>query len=321
MAAAFRRPETARRLLAGLFVALLATACVPAQTGGDGATPPDAATTSPDPAPSTDRQLAIAHRQLGLGLEAAGDIDGAVDEYLASLALGDWPVGEGNDTPHDDLARICARPDVDAAAEVVRACSRAVASFQFSFDRLVEFLSNRADAHLRLGDLDRALADYQTVLELETDNLQALLGRARVRAQAGDHLAALPDYKRAIAGGLDRPETRHARAQSWVALGRFEEAVADYDQILADPQGIAAYPGAYRDRAAAHCQLGQADAAAIGWQVWLGATPGGAEAVQDMLWTRGYLRGPVGEDFSPAALAALRAWTSAGCPESGQGQR
>ncbi|MEE8455082.1 MAG: hypothetical protein V3R90_10085, partial [Limibaculum sp.] len=76
----------------------------------------------------------------------------------------------------------------------------------------------------------------------------------------------------------------------------------------------AAYPGAYRDRAGAHCLLGQADAAAIGWQVWLGATQGGAAYVQEMLWARGYLRGAVAEEFTPAALAALRAWTRAGCP-------
>jgi hypothetical protein len=33
-----------------------------------------------------------------------------------------------------------------------------------------------------------------------------------------------------------------------------------------------------------------------------------------MLWARGYLRGAVADDFGPAALAALRAWTGAGCP-------
>jgi hypothetical protein len=63
-----------------------------------------------------------------------------------------------------------------------------------------------------------------------------------------------------------------------------------------------------------HCRLGQADAAAIDWQVWLGAVPGGAAYVQEMLWARGYLRGAVADDFGPAALAALRAWTGAGCP-------
>ena len=314
MTVAFLRPWPACRLLAGLLATLLAGACMPAQTG-DVVTPP----VSARPAPSTDRQLAIAHRKLGLGLEAAGDIAGAVDEYIASLALGDWPVEVESNTPHDDLARICARQDHEAA--VVRACGRAIVSFRFSSGRLVEFLNNRADAWFRLGDPDRALADYQTVLKLETSNLHSLFGRARVRAQAGDHLAALADFRRAITGGLDRPEVRHARARSWAALGRFEEAVADYDQVLSDPAGITAYPDAYRDRAAAHCQLGQADAAAIGWQVWLDATPGGAVQVREMLVAGGYLGDPGSTDFNPAALTALRAWTQAGCPASGQGQR
>jgi hypothetical protein len=64
-----------------------------------------------------------------------------------------------------------------------------------------------------------------------------------------------------------------------------------------------------------HCLAGEADAAAIGWQVWLAATPGGADHVRDMLWARGYLRGPAGPEFDPATLAALRAWTKAGCPD------
>jgi tetratricopeptide (TPR) repeat protein len=317
------RPRTVRNLLAGLLATLLLSACMPAQTGPDAAPPPVSAFAGV----GTDRQLTITHRNLGLGLEAAGDIAGAVDEYLASLTLGDWPTNqdpadERIDTPHDDLARICGLREPEAA--VVRACGRAITSFRFSSDRLVELLANRGDANFRLDNFDHALADYQTALKLETSNLRSLFGRARIRAREGDHLAALPDFRRAIDGGLDNPDTRHARALSFVALGRFEEAATDYDQVLSDPAGIAAYPDAYRDRAAAHCQLGQADAAAIGWQVWLDATPDDGAFVQEMLVASGYLSDPASDpdpdsasdNFSPAALAALRDWTKAGCPEN-----
>ena len=75
-----------RRLLAALSACLLAAACVPPQTG-DGVVLPEAGSR-----PSLDREQAQVHRQLGLGLEAAGEIAAAVDEYEAALSLGPWPL-------------------------------------------------------------------------------------------------------------------------------------------------------------------------------------------------------------------------------------
>jgi len=314
-----------RRLLATLSVCLLAAACAAPQTGGGDAPRPEAGT-APGPRASPERQLAEAHRQLGLGLEAVGDIAAAVDEFEAALTLGPWPMGAATGglagSPYGDLARICWRRE--PAAQVVRACTRVITSFRFQSGRLAEFFANRADAYLRLGEPDRARADFRTVLKIDSNNLRGLLARGRMRARAGRHAVALIDFNRVIGTtGPDRPESnyrpdrpdaRYARALSRAALGDFEGAIADYDNILSDPQALATHPGAYRARAGVHCRLGQADAAAIGWQVWLGATPGGAAYVQEMLWARGYLRGAVADDFTPAAVAALRAWTRAGCP-------
>jgi tetratricopeptide (TPR) repeat protein len=299
-----------RRLLAALSACLLAAACVAPQTG-------DAPQLQDSGAPATlDRQQAEAHRRLGLGFEAAGDIAGAVDEYEAALTLGPWPVaattGGLADSPYGDLARICWRRD--PAAQVVRACTRVITSFRFQSGPLAELFANRADAYLHLGEPDRARADFKTALKVDSSNPRGLLARGRMRARAGRHAAALIDFDRVIAIEPARPEARSAGALSLAALGDFEGAGADYDHILSDPQALVAHPGAYRARAEVHCLLGQADAAAIGWQVWLGAAQGGAAYVQEMLWARGYLRGVISDDFTPAALAALRAWTRAGCP-------
>jgi len=321
-----------RRALAALSACLLAAACVAPQTGG---APQLQAGAAPGSPASLDREQARAHRQLGLGLEAAGDIAGAVDEYGAALTLGPWPMDAATgglaDSPYGDLARICWRRE--PAAQVVRACTRAITSLRFQSGRLAELFANRADAYLRLGEPDRARADYRAALKIDSSNPRGLLARGRMRARAGNHAAAVIDFNRVVATtGPDRPEAnylpdrpeanylpdrpdvRYARALSLVALGDLEGAVADFDHVLSDPRGLAAYPGAYRGRAEAHCRLGQADAAAIGWQVWLDATQGGGSYVQEMLWAHGYLRGAVTDDFTPAALASLRAWTQAGCP-------
>jgi tetratricopeptide (TPR) repeat protein len=300
--------------LAGLLAAALTAACMDAETGD---APP--AQMAPDASAADNRQLVIARRDLGLGLEAAGDIEGAVDEYIAALSQGTWTVtpesGGFEGTPLGDLARICGRGE--PVEQVVRACTRIIAPFRYAPQQLAGFLSNRGDALFRLGESDRALADYNAALEIAGRDAKALLGRGRVRAHSGNHAAALVDFKLATIAMQDLPAPHYARAQSLIALGNTEAAIGAYDDVLATPQGIAEYPDAYRERAALHCAIGQADAAAIGWQVWLAATKGGAGYVQDMLWAQGYLRARITEEFTPTALAALRAWTQAGCPQGG----
>lgn len=309
MTAVAWRPIATRHWLAGLLAILLAGACVPAQTGGEAA--------RPEPV-TLDRAQAEAHRRLGLGLEQAGDIAGAVEEFDTSLTFGPWPTtasgASADDNPYYDLARICARRE--PPEQVVRACTRVIKSFRFQNQGLATFLANRGDAHFLLDQHDRAMADYANVLKVEPNNPQGLYGRGRLRALSDDHIGAIFDFGRVIPAMPEFLEARQARALSYAALGRFEKAIADYDHILSDPRALSALPDAYRDRAIAHCRIGEADAAAIGWQVWLDATPGGAEYVSDMLTTRGYLSDSADGDFSPAALAALRDWTKAGCPDS-----
>jgi len=314
------------RSLAALFGLLVAACVVPE----DGAPPPGSPVTAPPntesrPAPvfsgDETRQLAQAHRQLGLGLEAAGDIAGAVDEFEAALAIGPWPVdpsaGGIENTPYGDLTRIC-RSGAQAQL-VIRTCTRVITSFRYSQSELADFLANRGAAYFYLSDTDRARTDYKTALDLQSSNPRALFGRGRLKALAGNHTFALTDFNRAIGGGFDNPETRYARALSLAAVGDFDAAIEDFDRVLSDPEGLAAYPDAYRDRAQAHCRTGQAAAAAVGWQVWLDSTPGGGAEVWEMLAASGDLEVPSAGDFGPAALTALRAWIEAGCPEAVDG--
>ncbi|HUS52543.1 MAG TPA: tetratricopeptide repeat protein [Thermohalobaculum sp.] len=302
-----------QRFFPSLSICLFVAACLHAPDSG--AVKPSVGPVSELPQ-SLDRQEAVAHRRLGLGLESAGDIAGAVDEFAAALSLVLWPNqalnGGIDESPQGDLARICEL--TEPAAQIIRACTLAIGSSRFDRGRLAQMVANRGNAYLRLGEHDRALTDYETSLQIESNEPRGLIGRGRMRARAGDHRAAISDFNRAISAAPKLTEGRLAQARSRIALGEFEAAIVDYDNILADPEMLAAYPDAYRDRAMVHCQNGEADAAAIGWQVWLAATPGGASYVRDMLWARGYLRGAVGTEFDARTLAALRAWTNAGCP-------
>ncbi|HUF86195.1 MAG TPA: tetratricopeptide repeat protein [Thermohalobaculum sp.] len=316
-----------------LLCGLLLAACVPPGQGapGGGAAPPegDLVESHPEAEPETepeaepeprtriDLRLAETRRQLGLALEAAGDLVGAVSEFEAALA-GPWPAATPvEQTPWGDLARICGR--AEPAEAVARACGLVVPSFRFAPAQLADFLANRGDANVRLGRTARALRDYATALELESSHAPALLGRARLRIAAGEPRAALNDLRLAAAVGARKVEARLERARVWRALGEPERAVAEYDAVLADAATAPFHPTAWRGRAEAHCALGLADAAALDWQVWADSVPGGASYLHELLRARGYLRGPrergLGETgLGRATLDGLRAWTRAGCP-------
>ncbi len=259
----------------------------------------------------TDRQEAGARRELGLALERVGDIAGAVSELEAALAAAPW-AGLPAETPLGDLARICRRGE--PAEPVARACARAFASSRFAPAEMADLVALRGDANARLGRTQRALSDYATALEIDSSHARALLGRAWVHIRAGQPARALNGLRLAIETGPRPVEARLARAAAYMALGRFEGAVADYDAVLANVAAAPWEPAAWRGRAWAHCAMGRAEAAAVDWRLWADSVPGGAGYLQEMLRARGHLRAPWRAGIDPVIRDALAAWTRAGCP-------
>ncbi|MDH3669214.1 MAG: tetratricopeptide repeat protein [Paracoccaceae bacterium] len=288
-----------------------------------------------------ERETASVHRDLAAGLEAAGEPEGALVELelalkadararaagraakLAARTEGKRRETEDNDAgedfssrSYDELERICKRNDPPAQAQ--RACTLIIASFPSSAGRLPELLTARGDAFFALEKFDNAADDYSAAIKIDSAYAQALLGRARVRVGQDLPAAAARDYRRAINAGLAAPEIRTERAGALMDAGRPGLAVGEYDRILSDPDQSAAHPAAYRGRAQAHCADGQADAASVDWQVWLaGAPEEGAAALAVDLAETGFLPeetldGPF--EVSDETLAALNAWTAAGCP-------
>jgi tetratricopeptide (TPR) repeat protein len=313
-----------RARAAGAAALLLAlAACMPPGEGApeapgapaEAAAPPVAeaapARRGPRRDPEADRRLAETRRGLGLALEAAGDIEAAVSEFEAALAAAPW-TGPLADSPRGDLARICRRAEPPAA--VARACGAAIRSLRFAPAEVAEFLANRGDANARRGRADLAVRDYAEALEIRSDQPRALLGRARLRIAEGRPALALNDLRLAIATAPRPAEARLERARAYMALGAPEQAVADYDAVLADAGAAPFHPAAWRGRAGAHCALGRADAAAVDWQVWADSRPDGPGWLAELLRARGYLKGPWEPGIGPATLAALKAWTGAGCP-------
>jgi tetratricopeptide (TPR) repeat protein len=309
-----RRPAA----IATAALLMLATAaCQHDLTGPATGTAPAAGVGQPGPAAPSNREQAEAHYLLAQAMEAAGETAEAVAGYEAALSLDHWRTPAGADpvadTPYAGLARLC--EGGGPPEPVVRACGAVATSPRFSFAQLALFQVRRAEAHLRLGETARAMADLDAAEKLDSGTPGVLLVRGRALEASGDNAAALRSYTRALFGQPGWAEAHLARGRLRARLGDETGAEADFDAVLSDPQDIAAHPDAYRDRAMLHCRQGNWEAASVGWQVWAGLVPGGPAYLSELLEARGYLRNPAPLGLGPGAQAALAAWTREGCPE------
>ncbi len=108
----------------------------------------------------------------------------------------------------------------------------------------VILLHNRARVHVILGDPERALQDYTTLLLHEPSNSEAHLDRGNLLQSLGRHQQALEDCDAAIAWSPPYAEAYFNRAQTLCALGRTAEALADFDRVLTlEPEDLGALIG------------------------------------------------------------------------------
>jgi tetratricopeptide (TPR) repeat protein len=102
--------------------------------------------------------------------------------------------------------------------------------------RSAEHYLARAELHRRLGDVERAAADYDRALLLAPDLAAVWLGRARLFLASGEAERALDAADRYLAAA-DDPSGWTARARALVALGRPDDAAADLARAIErDPE-------------------------------------------------------------------------------------
>lgn len=107
----------------------------------------------------------------------------------------------------------------------------------------------RGRSHMKLGDYDAALADFDRAVALDEGHAQALNGRAWTLLIKGMPEAALPDVE--AAGALAPEDARIADSYAHVlaALGRESEALAAFERAmqLQDSRQIAKLQGRLRE--------------------------------------------------------------------------
>ena len=126
---------------------------------------------------------------------------------------------------------------------------------QFHF-QYVTLYAQRAFAKQRLGDNMGAIPDYGRAIEMEPpiNQAQYLIQRGMCFAAIGGHEEhAINDYGRSIAIAPHNPGPYHLRGKLFASeLGRYKEAIADFDQLLA----MQPVPEGYQLRGYAKLNLG-----------------------------------------------------------------
>lgn len=126
--------------------------------------------------------------------------------------------------------------------------------------RYVTMYAQRAFALQRMGDNESAIPDYGKAIEMEPPMNQAQYYFHRGMcwsALPGGSEQAIADYSASIAMHQDHPGPFHLRGKLLLEAGRWAEAAADFDRLLA----LRPNPDGYAKRATARLRLGRPDEA------------------------------------------------------------
>ncbi|MCX7358044.1 MAG: tetratricopeptide repeat protein [Alphaproteobacteria bacterium] len=95
------------------------------------------------------------------------------------------------------------------------------------------YLRTRTDDPNRAADFEAARSDFQDAVEADVQNVDALVGRAKVYEQnAATRMRAVADLDRAIRIAPDNGEIYRARGDLYALIGDQERAMRDYDDAL-----------------------------------------------------------------------------------------
>lgn len=162
---------------------------------------------------------------------------------------------EAPDEPSQGARACLEAEEVEAR---IAACTAAAEDDALPAALRSQALSVRGDAQFEGGDVTAALRDYASALELDGENLGALLGRAGILIDSGQLDAAAPLVQRAHNAS---PSSRSNELLGAIALrrGQYPEAIGFFDAALAQEPRLAR---AMSSRARAKLGSGDAEGAA-----------------------------------------------------------
>ncbi len=110
-----------------------------------------------------------------------------------------------------------------------------------------------SDLGTEQGNLEASLKDYERAVAQAPDNVDALIGRARLRRRFRDIDGAIKDYNRIIELRPEIPDTWSHRGQAKRKTGDLNGAVSDYNRAIELDPGNASF---YNNRGLVRQKLG-----------------------------------------------------------------
>jgi Tfp pilus assembly protein PilF len=193
-----------------------------------------------------------AYLSLGIAHVSLGDYESAIEAYTAGIEV---------------TSSSTRRADLFIERGYAYMLRERYYSAQDDYDRAIAFApenarawSGRGYVRLQINDIQGAFDDYDRALELGTDNpVQVHFGRGYAALKLRDYETALADFDAALELSPDDPSLLPNRAEALRGLGRYDEAIAIFQSLLANGSPFQAY--ALRGLAVAQFLNGDLEAA------------------------------------------------------------
>jgi tetratricopeptide (TPR) repeat protein len=200
-------------------------------------------------------EIALARLTRGIARTALGDKALAGEDYIEAVQRYDQLIDPGNP---NSLALYRRAVALDASGQTDKALEDYSAAIKADPKSSLAFLGRGVLLAVRKRAYDRAIEDFDKVLVIEPDNVDALVSRGDAFAQLGDFGRAMADLNRAVTLAPHKPTVLVTRGQVESRRGNLAGAARDYEAALKlDPR----YADAMINLAAIRSMQGQSAAA------------------------------------------------------------
>jgi tetratricopeptide (TPR) repeat protein len=183
-------------------------------------------------------EIALARLTRGIARTALGDKFLAGEDYAEAVQRYDSLINPNNP---DALALYRRAAALNASGQTDKALADYSAAIKADPKASLAFLGRGVLLAARKRSYDRAIEDFDKVLVLEPDNVEALVSRGDAFSQLGDTGRAIADLTRAVALAPDNPIVLLARGQAEGRRHNLAGARRDYDAVLkVDPRNAEA---------------------------------------------------------------------------------
>jgi tetratricopeptide (TPR) repeat protein len=118
--------------------------------------------------------------------------------------------------------------------------------------------SNRGNAYMDAGDLDKAVLDYNEAVRLDPSYVDALNNRGNVYNTRGEYDKAIADYNKVLSMRPRHAEAHYNRGNAYIFKGNYQQAIADYTEaVRINPE----YAEAYNNLGNSLCDTGNSEGA------------------------------------------------------------